>query len=154
MTRPKLHCTPHQRLRPWVGEVFNRSQVESSFNVSPGTFRPVLHLDDSELFADDLSLGRLAEIVGQYSKKGSSVYVEGRLPTRKYTDKDGVEKYATDIIAEQMRMLGSRQGGEGGAAHEGPLHQASGPAPVATGRPAPKPAEGFSDMDDDITVLA
>jgi len=54
--------------------------------------------------------GRLAEIVGQYLKKGSSVYVEGRLQTRKYTDKDGVEKYATDIIAEQMQMLGGRQG--------------------------------------------
>jgi single-strand DNA-binding protein len=53
--------------------------------------------------------GKLAEIVGQYLKKGSSVYVEGRLQTRKYTDKDGVEKYATDIIAEQMQMLGDKQ---------------------------------------------
>lgn len=52
--------------------------------------------------------GKLAEIVGQYLKKGSSVYVEGRLQTRKYTDKDGVEKYATDIIAEQMQMLGNK----------------------------------------------
>lgn len=52
--------------------------------------------------------GKLAEIAGQYLKKGSSVYVEGRLQTRKYTDKDGVEKYATDIIAEQMQMLGGK----------------------------------------------
>jgi single-strand DNA-binding protein len=52
--------------------------------------------------------GKLAEIVGQYLKKGSSVYIEGRLQTRKYTDKDGVEKYATDIIAEQMQMLGGK----------------------------------------------
>jgi len=52
--------------------------------------------------------GRLAEIVGQYLKKGSAVYIEGRLQTRKYTDKDGVEKYATDIIGEEMQMLGSR----------------------------------------------
>ena len=51
--------------------------------------------------------GRLAEIVGEYMKKGSSIYVEGRLQTRKYTDKDGVEKYATDIIAENMQMLGN-----------------------------------------------
>ena len=59
--------------------------------------------------------GKLAEIVGQYLKKGSSVYVEGRLQTRKYTDKDGVEKYATDIIAENMQMLGSRtDSGQGG----------------------------------------
>lgn len=60
--------------------------------------------------------GRLAEIVGQYLKKGSSVYVEGRLQTRKYTDKDGVERYSTEIIAENMQMLGGRQGlGEGAA---------------------------------------
>jgi len=97
--------------------------------------------------------GRLAEIVGQYLVKGSSVYVEGRLQTRKYTDKDGVEKYATDIIAETMQMLGSPQGG-----------QAPAPAPAARQgndtreqrqerqRPAPgaKPAPNFSDIDDDI----
>ncbi len=52
--------------------------------------------------------GRLAEIAGQYLKKGSSIYIEGRLQTRKYTDKDGVEKFATDIIAEQMQMLDSK----------------------------------------------
>lgn len=52
--------------------------------------------------------GKLAEIVGQYLKKGSSVYIEGRLQTRKYTDKDGIERYSTDIIAEQMQMLGSK----------------------------------------------
>lgn len=56
--------------------------------------------------------GKLAEIVGQYVKKGSSIYVEGRLQTRKYTDKDGVEKYATDIVAEQMQMLGRPAGGD------------------------------------------
>ena len=54
--------------------------------------------------------GRLAEIVGQYLKKGRSVYVEGRLKTRKYTDKDGVEKYGTDIVAHEMQMLGGREG--------------------------------------------
>jgi single-strand DNA-binding protein len=52
--------------------------------------------------------GKLAEIVSKYLKKGHSVYVEGRLQTRKYTDKDGIEKYATDIIAESMQMLGNK----------------------------------------------
>ena len=104
--------------------------------------------------------GRLAEIVGQYLKKGSSVYVEGRLQTRKYTDKDGIERYATDIIAENMQMLGGRQGMGGGDSYGGddggydaapsrpaPQRQAP-PAPAA--RPQPKPAPNFSDMDDDI----
>jgi len=107
--------------------------------------------------------GRLAEIVGQYLKKGSSVYVEGRLQTRKYTDKDGIEKYATDIIAENMQMLGGRGdsgggmgGGMGGgddmgydapAPRQAPRPQA---APAPAPRPAPRPAPNFSDMDDDI----
>jgi single-strand DNA-binding protein len=106
--------------------------------------------------------GRLAEIVGQYLKKGSSVYVEGRLQTRKYTDKDGVEKYATDIVAENMQMLGGRQGmggdagmDDGGGYESGapsrPQQQQQRQAPPApAARPQPKPAPNFSDMDDDI----
>ena len=105
--------------------------------------------------------GRLAEIAGQYLKKGSSVYVEGRLQTRKYTDKDGVEKYATDIIAEQMQMLGGRQGMGGDAGMGGddmggydapPARPAPRPqaAPAPAPRPAARPAPNFSDMDDDI----
>ncbi len=106
--------------------------------------------------------GRLAEIVGQYLKKGSSVYVEGRLQTRKYTDKDGVEKYATDIIAENMQMLGGRAGAGGDAGmDEGGGYESSAPSRPAprpqaappqqqAARPAPRPAPNFSDMDDDI----
>jgi len=107
--------------------------------------------------------GRLAEIVGQYLKKGSSVYVEGRLQTRKYTDKDGVEKYATDIVAENMQMLGGRQGmGDGGGMDDGGGYDSSAPSrpqqqqaprqapPAPAARPQPKPASNFADMDDDI----
>jgi single-strand DNA-binding protein len=54
---------------------------------------------------------RLAEIAGEYLKKGRSVYIEGRLQTRKYTDKDGVEKYSTEIVADRMQLLGGREGG-------------------------------------------
>lgn len=54
---------------------------------------------------------KLAEIAGQYLKKGSSVYVEGRLETRKYTDKQGIDRYVTEIIANEMKMLGGRSGG-------------------------------------------
>ena len=65
---------------------------------------------------------RMAEIAGEYLKKGKSVYVEGRLKTRKYTDKDGVEKYATDIIATEMQLLGGREDGEHMAAEIGRAH--------------------------------
>jgi single-strand DNA-binding protein len=58
--------------------------------------------------------GRLAEVVGEYLKKGAQVYVEGSLRTDKYTDKDGIERYSTDVVAQEMQMLGSRPGGNGG----------------------------------------
>jgi single-strand DNA-binding protein len=108
---------------------------------------------------------RMAEIAGEYLKKGRPVYVEGRLKTRKYTDKDGVEKYATDIVATEMQLLGGREGGGGGgddmgdsmggggmgggsraaaAPRSAPPRQA--PAP----KPAAKSSTGFDDMDDDI----
>ena len=61
--------------------------------------------------------GRQAEIAGEYLKKGRSVYIEGRLQTRKYTDKDGVEKYSTEIVGDRMQLIGSaREGGGGGDA--------------------------------------
>jgi single-strand DNA-binding protein len=58
--------------------------------------------------------GKLAEIAGEYLKKGRQVYIEGSLRTDKYTDKDGVERYSTDIIGNEMQMLGGQGGGEGG----------------------------------------
>ena len=101
---------------------------------------------------------KLAEIAGQYLKKGSQVYVEGRLQTRKWTDKDGIERYTTEIIADTMQMLGSRQGmggGGGGGGHSMDDDYGSAPAPRQSSgggaaRPASRPAPNFSDMDDDI----
>jgi len=102
---------------------------------------------------------KLAEIAGQYLKKGSQVYVEGRLQTRKWTDKDSVERYTTEIIADTMQMLGSRQGAGGNAPMEddynsAPPRQSSGGSGgggnSGASRPASKPAPNFSDMDDDI----
>ncbi len=58
--------------------------------------------------------GRQAEIAGEYLKKGRPVYIEGRLQTRKYTDKEGVEKYSTEIVGDRMQLLGGRDGGGGG----------------------------------------
>ena len=101
--------------------------------------------------------GKLAEIAGQYLKKGRPVYVEGRIKTRKYTDKDGVEKYATEVVASDMTMLGSREGmgggddggggGGGGYSRERP---AARPASAPASKPAAKQGTGFDDMDDDI----
>jgi single-strand DNA-binding protein len=100
--------------------------------------------------------GRLAEIVGEYLRKGSQVYVEGSLRTRKWTDKDGIEKYTTEIRADQMQMLGSRHGmgGPGADDDEGGGQRRAAPASrqpaPAAAKPASKPATGFDDMDDDI----
>jgi len=93
--------------------------------------------------------GKTAEIAGQYLKKGSQVYIEGSLRTRKYTDKDGVEKYATEIKGDTMQMLGSRDtGGAAPGQRQAPAAApASRPAPAPAARPAPG---GFDDMDDDI----
>jgi single-strand DNA-binding protein len=98
---------------------------------------------------------RLAEIASEFLKKGKQVYIEGRLKTRKYTDKDGVEKYATEIVATDMTMLGSREGmgddggGGGGSGYSRPAARQAAPAaaPKAT---AAKSSTGFGDMDDDI----
>ena len=105
---------------------------------------------------------RMAEIAGEYLKKGRPVYVEGRLKTRKYTDKDGVEKYTTEIVATDMQLLGGREGGGGGGGGMGGDDMGSAPAaaprsaPPARSAPASRPAPatkastGFDDMDDDI----
>ncbi|MDA0191646.1 MAG: single-stranded DNA-binding protein, partial [Proteobacteria bacterium] len=100
---------------------------------------------------------RLAEIAGEYLKKGRSVYVEGRLKTRKWQDKEGKDQYTTEIIAEQMQMLGGREGMGGGAGDdrggddyaERPQRAAPAARPAAS-KPASKPATGFDAMDDDI----
>ncbi len=93
--------------------------------------------------------GRLAEIAGEYLKKGSPVYIEGRLRTRKWQDKDGQDRYTTEIVADVMQMLGSRQGG-GAPSEEEPRTQRSAPKP-ATAKAAKEPAGGgVADMDDDI----
>ena len=110
---------------------------------------------------------RLAEIAGEYLKKGRPVYVEGRLKTRKWQDKDGKDVYTTEVIADNMQLLGGRegmgggdtggdssydQGGGGrGESRAAPATRSAPPAsrPAAT-KPAAKSSTGFDDMDDDI----
>jgi single-strand DNA-binding protein len=101
--------------------------------------------------------GKLAEIAGEYLKKGSQVYVEGRLQTRKWQDKEGQDKYTTEVVADRMQMLGSRQGmgGAGAGAGAGPDRDAgereAAPAKGAAAKPAAAKSGGkFDDFEDDI----
>jgi len=90
------------------------------------------------------AFGKLAEICGEYLKKGSQVYVEGRIQTDKYTDKQGIDKYSTKIIINEMQMLGGRAGAGM------PESRPSGPAPAAPQQSAPSNAGAANDFDDDI----
>ena len=113
--------------------------------------------------------GRLAEIAGQYLRKGSQIYVEGSIRTRKWQDQaTGQDRYATEVRVDQMQMLGSRQGmggpsddggggyggGGDGGGYDAPRRAAPAPraasAPRAPAPAASKPGSGFDDMDDDI----
>lgn len=85
---------------------------------------------------------RLGEIAGEYLKKGSQVYIEGRLQTRKWQDNAGNDRYTTEIVADEMQMLGSRGGGSAGFS-TGAATSQSAPAPAAASAPA-------GDFDDDI----
>jgi single-strand DNA-binding protein len=110
--------------------------------------------------------GRLAEIVNEYLKKGSSVYIEGRIRTRKWQAQDGTDRYSTEIVADQMQMLGGR-GGSGGGGDDGgysrePAERSGGGGGRAVGggarsggggaasRPSAPAGGGFDEMDDDI----
>lgn len=92
--------------------------------------------------------GRLAEIAGEYLRKGSSVYVEGRLKTRKWQNKEGQDVYTTEIIADQMQMLGSRQ--EGGQRSETTQRTEQRQAAPARQEAQRQPSTSMSDMESDI----
>ncbi|MFX1671253.1 single-stranded DNA-binding protein [Paraburkholderia sp. A2WS-5] len=116
--------------------------------------------------------GRLAEIVSEYLKKGSSVYIEGRIRTRKWQAQDGTDRYSTEIVADQMQMLGGRSSGGGssggdmgddggysreqsaprggGRAAGGGAPRASGGGAGGGGRSSAPAGGGFDEMDDDI----
>jgi single-strand DNA-binding protein len=97
---------------------------------------------------------RLGEVASEYLKKGSQVYIEGRLQTRKWQDKEGHDRYTTEIVADRMQMLGSRGGGGEPMAREsrGPAEGAGAGGGGAAAKPAAKKGGGasFDDMDDDI----
>ena len=104
--------------------------------------------------------GRQAEIAGEYLKKGRPVYIEGRLQTRKWTDKDGVEKYSTEIVGDRMQLLGSRDGGSGGGSgggdaefsggSSGGVRRESSSGSTGAAKPTATAKKGVDDFDDDI----
>ncbi len=97
---------------------------------------------------------KLAEIVGQYLKKGSAVYIEGRIRTRKWQDKEGQERYTTEIEAREMQMLGGRQNAssssDGEAEYGGSMPSSSAPSGGSRAAAPAKKPPSFEDMDDDI----
>ena len=93
--------------------------------------------------------GRQAEIAGEYLKKGRQVYVEGRLQTRKWQDKEGQDRYTTEIVADRMQMLGSREGSGAPVAAE-PSERASAAEPRAGKSGAAPAKKNVDDLDDDI----
>lgn len=93
--------------------------------------------------------GKTAEIAGEYLKKGSPVYIEGRLQTRKWTDKEGKDRYTTEVVADRMQMLGSRSGGS--ERMSAPPDEDSAPEPASAKKPAGAAKAGnFDDLEDDI----
>jgi len=96
--------------------------------------------------------GKLAEIAGEYLKKGSPVYVEGRIRTRKWQDKEGQDKYSTEIVADRMQMLGGRGGGSGGSEPmtREPAAAGAGGGGGGKAQQAKKGGGAFDQMDDDI----
>lgn len=92
--------------------------------------------------------GRLAEIAGQYLKKGRQVYIEGSLRTRKWQDKDGQDRYTTEIVANEMKMLGGREGMGDNGPREAPATASRGA--TSPSKPAAPAGGGFNDFEDDI----
>jgi single-strand DNA-binding protein len=146
-----LGADPDVRYMPSGGAVANVSLATSDVWKDKNTGEPQERTEWHRV----VFFNRLAEVVGEYLRKGSKVYVEGRLQTRKWQGQDGQDRYTTEIVANEMQMLDSRSGG--GSADFAPSNR---PAPQAQGRPAqnpgasPTPAPAApaadADFDDDI----
>ncbi|SMN10996.1 Single-stranded DNA-binding protein [uncultured Candidatus Thioglobus sp.] len=93
--------------------------------------------------------GRLAEIVSEYLRKGSQVYIEGRIQTRKWQDKEGMDRYTTEIVGSEMQMLGGKGGG-GGERKADTYNQSPAQSDQPSAPPPPKPSQPSDDFDDDI----
>ncbi len=146
---------PETRYMPSGGAVTNVSVATSETWKDKQTGQPQERTEWHRV----VFFNRLAEIAGEYLRKGSKVYIEGSLRTRKWQGQDGKDNYTTEIVAAEMQMLDSRGGqGQGGGSYGGPSQgdygapsapPAQNKAPAAGGAGAP-PASDFPDFDDDI----
>ena len=160
---------PETKYMPSGGAVTNISVATSESWKDKQTGQPQERVEWHRI----VFFNRLAEIAGEYLKKGSQVYVEGALRTRKWQDQSGNDRYTTEIVGSEMQMLGGRQGGGGGMGGDAGYDQSYAPqapsqaapqqqyaapqqqaAPVARPQaapaPAPQPAPGMDSFDDDI----
>lgn len=148
-----LGADPETRYMPSGGAVTNINVATSDAWKDKQTGQPQERTEWHRV----VFFNRLAEIAGEYLKKGSKVYVEGSLRTRKWQGQDGQDRYTTEIVANEMQMLDSRSGGQqsGGSYQQDEHSQGGGPAqqqqPAASGRETSAPPPGdFGDFDDDI----
>ena len=149
---------PETRYMPSGGAVTNISLATSESWKDKQTGQPQERTEWHRV----VFFNRLAEIAGEYLRKGSKVYVEGSLRTRKWQDKSGQDKYTTEIVGNEMQMLDSRGGGQAAAypdeGYSSAPPPASAPAAASAAAPAPQggaaaeaaPAADFEDFDDDI----
>lgn len=143
---------PETKYMPSGGAVTNITIATSESWKDKNTGQPVGKTEWHKI----VFFNRLAEIAGEYLKKGSKVYVEGSLRTRKWTDQNQIERYTTEIVASEMQMLDGRgdaggydQGGNSGASNQNQAPQRPLSSPQAPQQQAPQ-GEGFSDFDQDI----
>ena len=144
-----LGADPEVRYMPNGGAVVNLSIATTSYwkDKNTGERREKTEWHRVVLY------NRQAEVAGEYLRKGRSVYIEGRLETRKWQDKDGIDRYTTEIIGDTMQLIGGRDSGGGMSADEGGF-SGGGRAMAAAGaggmQPAGAPTGGVADLDDDI----
>ncbi|MDD5004236.1 MAG: single-stranded DNA-binding protein [Acidithiobacillus sp.] len=139
---------PEMRYQPSGGAIANFSIATSeTFKDKEGNKQERTEWHRVVLF------GRTAEIAGEYLRKGSMAYVEGRLQTRKWTDKDGQERYTTEIVGDRLQLVGARGGGGGGAAsfdEEDQSRPSGGGSSAGGARKNEMPPAPAEDFDDDI----
>ncbi len=144
---------PETRFFPDGGAVTNASVATSETWKDKQTGEQKERTEWHRVVFRDRGNFRLGQIAGEYLKKGSKVYVEGSLQTRKWQGQDGQDRYTTEIVANEMQMLDSRGAGQGqgqGGGHPQPQAAPQGAAAAPQAQSAPAPSQDFNNFDDDI----